>query len=224
MLPEVEELVLLDVDPVDPPVVEVVVDVDPPVVVVVDPPVVVVVEPPVVVELCGLSGLPPVLVLPPEEDELDDEDELDEDELDPPDVEVEPPEVEVEPPEVEDDVDPPEVVVETTTLPPLEPPPPKKPPKKPPPKPPPPPPPITTGVLPPPPLTIGCGGGGGTYCGTAAIATSGCSQQAGFSMTRRMRLILRGAWRTTRLTGWRFTCLTCLILRYSVVAAWGSAT
>jgi hypothetical protein len=235
-LPDVDELVLLDVDeevePPDPPV-EVVVVLTPPVVVevvVVEPPVVVVVEPPVVVvELCGLSGLPPVLVDPPDEEELD-EDELEDDELDeeldPPvlvDEEVDPPEVEVEPPEVEVEVEPPEVVVETTTLPPPELPPPKKPPKKPPPKPPYPPPPITTGVEPPPPPTIGWGGGGGTYCGTAATATSG-SQHGAFWITRRIRLVLRGAWRTTRFTCGRLTCLTCLTLRYSVLAAAGSAT
>jgi hypothetical protein len=178
--------------------------------------------------------LPPVL--PPEEEELDDE-ELDEDEeldppvlveVEPPDVEVEPPEVEVEPPEVEDEVEPPEVVVETTTLPPLDPPPPpKKPPKKPPPKPPRPPPPITTGPPPPPPpVTSGCGGGGGTYCGTATIGTSGCSQQVVVLTIRRMRLVSRWGWArcTTRFTGLRGSCLTCLTLRYCVWAAGGSAT
>jgi len=64
------------------------------------------------------------------------------------------------------------------------------------------------------------------YCGTAATATSG-SQQGAFWMTRRMRLVLRGAWRTTRFTCGRFTCftcLTCLILRYWFWAAGGSAT
>jgi len=70
MLPDAEELVLLEVDPVKS----------------LEPPVVVEV---VEVELCGLSGLPRVLVEvdPPEDDELEDE-ELDEEELD---EELEPP-------------------------------------------------------------------------------------------------------------------------------------
>ena len=180
------------------------------------------VDPPVVVDVCGLS-LPPVL--PPEdeldeldEEELEEDEEDDEDELDPPVL------VEVDPPEVEVEVEPPDVVVDTTTLPPLDPPPPKKPPKKPPPKPPRPPPPMTTGALPPP-LTIGCGGGGGIYCGTGAITISGCSQHS-FLMTRRMRLVWRGASArlTSRLIGMRLSFLTCFTLRYSVFVAGVSAT
>lgn len=187
---------------------------------------------------------PPEELDEPDDDELeldDDEelDELDEDEppleveveVDPPEVEVElpPDEVEVEPPEVElppeeVEVEPPVLVDVMTMLPPLEPLEPKKPPKKPPPKPPPLEPPITVT----PPLPPETGGGGGMYGAGIGTQASSCSQQAGFSITRRMRLTTRGAGVARRATcrralGLGFATLTCFTYSGRVVAG-ASAT
>ena len=93
-----------------------------------------------------------------------------------------------------------EVVELISTLPPLEPPP-KKPPKKPP-NPPQPPEPPTMLTMPPLEPPSGGSGGKGFGIGTGTIAICGVQQSSSSSITRRMRLTLRGFFTT---------CLICLM-------------